>query len=568
MNIKELAEKLGHRDKYLIKRYIEEGSLIVTKSTGWRQFEFAEGFDAEKCIKHHEECVFNHRSESMKAVWQKESYRERIAKSQSEHSKKMWQNEEYRNKVISSVSDAWTDERRKRHGKEIRERFKDEAVKEKLKTASNANWSKPERREKQSKAMKAYYANPENREKSSKAVKAAMTDKLKAKISERTKEGQKASNAYAKISAASVRMWKDPNHSNKVHKGMKRNGSYGYSYDHKRSIEWLKSKGLTIEQEKQYPTEPSLHCDAYIKEFDKWIEFHYYWGHQNEPFDSSSLSHIEIVEDWKKRSKENKEKYGIQHTKFDACIKSWTIDDVRRKADAEKNGLNWTALYDYAEFQQYFNRLAYGSVILYPWDDYLKAISFNVNRIKISGHNCIVKEVDSTASKGFLDSYHYQGSLRTVSDVRIGLFYNNELISLATFGRPRYNKNYEWEALRYCTKAGYAVLGGTVKLYTYFEDAYKPKSIVSYQDLSKFTGDFHEKLGYSKIAESKSRHWYNYDTKIHLTDNLVRQRGVDNLLGTTFGKPEECGMTNEQILRKLGYHEIYDEGQRTYAKVF
>ena len=44
----------------------------------------------------------------------------------------------------------------------------------------------------------------------------------------------------------------------------------------------------------------------------------------------------------------------------------------------------------------------------------------------------------------------------------------NELIEVMTFGKPRYNKKYEWELLRLCTKFGYIVSGGANKLIKYF----------------------------------------------------------------------------------------------------
>jgi len=96
-----------------------------------------------------------------------------------------------------------------------------------------------------------------------------------------------------------------------------------------------------------------------------------------------------------------------------------------------------------------------------------------------------------------------------------------------TFGKPRYNRKYEYELLRYCSS--YTVIGGAEKLFSYFLNTYTPKSIISYCDLSKFTGRVYNRLGFilknNKIVPSK--HWYNLVTKRHITDNLLRQRGFD-----------------------------------------
>ena len=88
----------------------------------------------------------------------------------------------------------------------------------------------------------------------------------------------------------------------------------------------------------------------------------------------------------------------------------------------------------------------------------------------------------------FLNLYHLQGGLMKQS-ICLGLYYNNELVELMTFGKPRYNKNYEYELLRLCSHKDYSITGGTQKLFKYFIDNYKPSSIISYCDIAKFTGD-------------------------------------------------------------------------------
>ena len=130
-----------------------------------------------------------------------------------------------------------------------------------------------------------------------------------------------------------------------------------------------------------------------------------------------------------------------------------------------------------------------------------------------------------------------------------------------TFGKPRYNKNYEWELLRLCTKSNYNIIGGAEKLFDYFLNTYKPDSIISYCDISKFTGSVYSKLGFKLKATSKpSRHWYNIKTKQHITDNFLRQKGFDKLFNANYGK----GTDNDELMREHNFVEIYDCGQSTY----
>lgn len=103
---------------------------------------------------------------------------------------------------------------------------------------------------------------------------------------------------------------------------------------------------------------------------------------------------------------------------------------------------------------------------------------FGIYDDKIFARNCEVKEIYLKESENFLNNYHIQGSSK--SSIKLGLFFNNELIAVMTFGKPRFNKNYEWELIRYATSKH--VCGGAGKLLKYFERKYKPFSIISYAD--------------------------------------------------------------------------------------
>lgn len=132
-----------------------------------------------------------------------------------------------------------------------------------------------------------------------------------------------------------------------------------------------------------------------------------------------------------------------------------------------------------------------------------------------------------------------------------------------TFGKPRYNKKYEYELLRYCTINN--VIGGAKKLFSYFIKLYNPESVVSYCDKSKFSGQVYIDLGFIlKLDGQPMKHWYNPKEKVsHITDNLLRQRGFDQIFNTNFGK----GTSNEQLIIDKGYLPIYDCGQNTYVWV-
>ena len=91
--------------------------------------------------------------------------------------------------------------------------------------------------------------------------------------------------------------------------------------------------------------------------------------------------------------------------------------------------------------------------------------------------------------------------------MRLGLYYDDKLVQVMTFGKPRYNRRYDYELLRLCTRAGYSVTGGAERLFNYFVKYYAPKSVISYCDNSKFNGDVYHKLGFKLKSRGRpSRH--------------------------------------------------------------
>lgn len=204
----------------------------------------------------------------------------------------------------------------------------------------------------------------------------------------------------------------------------------------------------------------------------------------------------------------------------------------------------------------------FSCIHIFDWDDRDKIVYLLKPRKIVYARTCEIKEVSRKEANSFLEQYHLQGSIKSFK-FAYGLYYKDELIQIMTFGKPRYNKNYEYELLRLCTKPGFSVIGGASKLLKYFEEQVNPESIISYCDLSKFEGEVYEKLGFTLKEQTKpAKHWYNPKTKRHITDNLLRQKGYDQLHSTNFGK----GTSNEELMKDNGYTIIYDCGQLVFTK--
>jgi endogenous inhibitor of DNA gyrase (YacG/DUF329 family) len=145
---------------------------------------------------------------------------------------------------------------------------------------------------------------------------------------------------------------------------------------------------------------------------------------------------------------------------------------------------------------------------------------------RIYARNCVIKEVSTEEARTFIDNNHLQGY--TSSKIKLGLYYNEELVSIMTFGKSRFNKD-EYEIIRLCSKLNYQVIGGISKIFKYFQKHYLGNNICisySFNDISN--GNIYKQLGFIKENESESWMWlyngirYNRLNKIRNNKNLLK----------------------------------------------
>ena len=184
------------------------------------------------------------------------------------------------------------------------------------------------------------------------------------------------------------------------------------------------------------------------------------------------------------------------------------------------------------------------------------------NKNKIYARKCIVKEIDYQIKNDFLNDNHIQG--QDQSKVKLGLYYNDELVCVMTFGTPRYNDKIEWELIRFCNKRNTNVCGGASKLLSYFEKKYKPKSIISYADKRISDGNLYQKLNFSYSHDSEPR--YYYFPKKNPLDRLHRSNFTKSKIRHKFPNAD-LSKTEKEIMKELGYGRIWDCGTKVYIKI-
>jgi len=184
---------------------------------------------------------------------------------------------------------------------------------------------------------------------------------------------------------------------------------------------------------------------------------------------------------------------------------------------------------------------------------------FGLTENRIFGRKCEIREVNSIDSKIFLNDNHIQGNVN--SSIKIGLFYNNELVSLMTFGKGRIalgGKSNQYELLRFCNKLNTNVIGGADKLLKHFIKIYQPVEIISYADRRWSIGKLYDKLGFIRSHETDPNYWYVIkDKRKHrfgFRKSILVKEGFDN------------NKSEKEIMEERGIRRIYDCGVITYKK--
>jgi len=193
--------------------------------------------------------------------------------------------------------------------------------------------------------------------------------------------------------------------------------------------------------------------------------------------------------------------------------------------------------------------------------DIVKSIlknKLNLITNKIYSRKCIVKEIDNKLCKTFLDENHIQGNVN--SKIKLGLFYNDELVSVMTFSKGRIimgGKENEWELTRFCNKKDFIVVGASSKLFKFFLKIYNPHRIISYSDIRLFNGGMYNNLGFNNEMDSKPNYWYVINDIRHYRFNFRKSK----LVKLGFDKNK----TEREIMFNRGIYRIYDCGNTRWV---
>lgn len=187
---------------------------------------------------------------------------------------------------------------------------------------------------------------------------------------------------------------------------------------------------------------------------------------------------------------------------------------------------------------------------------------------RIYARNTVVSEISPAEQYKFQDKYHLQG--RATASIHLGIYCDadkdkKDLLGIMTFGKPRFNSQYEYELVRMCFKPKVSVVGGAQKMFKHFLDMYKPKQILTYSDISKFTGGVYKQMGMRAVQDNPmtvpNYVWVRpQDSSFLNRYQTTKQKLVDSGLGSD-------DQTENDIMTWSGYVKVYDCGQLKYEYI-
>jgi hypothetical protein len=181
--------------------------------------------------------------------------------------------------------------------------------------------------------------------------------------------------------------------------------------------------------------------------------------------------------------------------------------------------------------------------------------NLNIYTNTIHGRKCLVKEIDSKIANSFYEINHIQG--KTICQYSIGLFYNDELVSCLSFSKPRFNKNYDWELVRFANKLNTKIHGGFSKLWKH-----KPEgTIICYSDKRFFTGAIYKKV-MNQLPDSEPSYFYIVDGELKNRIHFQKHKLASILPNF------DPNLTEWENMKANGYNRIWDCGNFVFQYRF
>jgi len=177
---------------------------------------------------------------------------------------------------------------------------------------------------------------------------------------------------------------------------------------------------------------------------------------------------------------------------------------------------------------------------------------------KLFARQTILKKISTKLANEFFEKNHLQGKAN--AKLAYGLYRNNELVAAMSFGKPRFNKNYQWEIIRFATLVNHSISGGASKLFSGFVKENNPSSIISYAARGHATGNVYRILGMSHAGTTKPGYSYTKNFIDVFSRHKFQKHKLKNILENF-----DVGLTEKENMINHKYTRLWDSGNDIYV---
>jgi len=175
-----------------------------------------------------------------------------------------------------------------------------------------------------------------------------------------------------------------------------------------------------------------------------------------------------------------------------------------------------------------------------------------VTSSRIPARKCTVRIIPSKEKKDFFNRNHLHGD--TNSSINIGLYYNDTLVAATTYSKSRFDKQFDFELVRFASLLNTTVIGGFSKMLAYFIKNYEVTTLVSYCDRTWSTGLGYFRCGFTFGKFTVPNYHYFKNLEVYTRQEFQKAKLPSKL--KTFDK----SLTEVENMYQNGYLRFWDCG--------
>jgi hypothetical protein len=169
---------------------------------------------------------------------------------------------------------------------------------------------------------------------------------------------------------------------------------------------------------------------------------------------------------------------------------------------------------------------------------------------KIYARKTMLRQIDNATAKKFFDENHIQGYV--IAKMHLGLFYGDDLIAAASFGKCRWDRNFN-ELFRFCSAKNTTVVGGLSKLISAWLETDNTQ-FLSYCDRRWGDGHGYYASGFIELRRTEPGYFYT-DFKNRYSRTIFQKHKLANKLPNY-----DENLTEVENMNNNKFYRIWDAG--------